>query len=358
MKETSSKTAKSLALPDDFQERVFQAIAVQRPAAAAYIREIRRKSPTATPAQIMRTIEAQYVASTTVASTAIGLSATIPGVGIPVALGLGVADLLFFYETTALFALAMTELRGIPVDDPERAKAVVLGALLGEKRRSKVTELILSVLPAGSTITGARAAAGSTLNGAAPKWGDLLAQQLPDSALVPVTMVLAQRAIAQGAVMGTVKISSKAIPVVGAVAGGATSFYFGSGVVKSVRDGFSAPVETWPAWLELTDSDGDGIPDPPRAVLALREAADSAKDFGESMWERVVDATEAFRPVDLDGDGIPDEARALTAVKTATAAAGDLAKITGARAANVTAAVARRFKRDDGREDAEPAPTV
>lgn len=45
----------------------------------------------------------------------------------------------------------MTELRGIPIDDPERAKAVVLGALLGEKRRSKATELVLSVLPADST---------------------------------------------------------------------------------------------------------------------------------------------------------------------------------------------------------------
>jgi hypothetical protein len=349
----SSESTPSVLLPDDFQERVFKAIAVQRPAAAAYIKEIRRKNPDATPARVMKTIEAQYVASTTLASTAIGATATIPGVGIPVALGLGVADLLFFYETTALFALTMTELRGIPIDDPERAKAVVLGALLGEKRRSKVTELILSVLPAGSTITGARAAAGTTLGSATPKWGDLLAQQLPDSALVPVTMVLARRAIAQGAVMGTVKISSKAIPVVGAVAGGATSFYFGSGVVKSVRDGFSAPVESWPEWLELTDADGDGVPDPSRAVLALRAASDSAKDFGESVWERVVDATDAFRSVDIDGDGIPDEARALTAVRGAATAAGGLAKSVGARTAGAAGAVVKIFKRDDDEDESE-----
>lgn len=352
--ETRDKTP-TPALPDDFQERVFTAIAVQRPAAAAYIKEVRRKNPSATPAQVMKTIEAQYVASTTIASTAIGASATIPGVGIPVALGLGVADLIFFYETTALFALTMTELRGIPIDDPERAKAVVLGALLGEKRRSKVTELVLSVLPAGSTITGARAAAGTALQGATPKWGDLLAQQLPDSALVPVTMVLAQRAIAQGAVMGTVKISSKAIPVVGAIAGGATSFYFGSGVVKSVRDGFSAPADSWPAWLEPTDADGDGQPDPSRAVLALRAASASAKDFGEGVWERVVTATDAFRSVDLDGDGIPDEARALTAVKGAATAAGGLAKSVGAKTTNAAGSVARMFKRgadDEGDREA------
>lgn len=350
-KADNAKATAAVALPDDFQERVFKAIAVQRPAAAAYIKEIRRKNPAATPAQVMKAIEAQYVASTTIASTAIGASAAIPAVGIPVALGLGVADLIFFYETTALFALTMTELRGIPIDDPERAKAVVLGVLLGEKRRTKVTELILSVLPTGSTITGARAAAGTTLQGATPKWGDLLAQQLPDSALVPVTMVLARRAIAQGAVMGTVKISSKAIPVVGAVAGGATSFYFGSGVVKSVRDGFSAPVDSWPDWLELTDADGDGVPDPSRAVTALRAASDSAKDFGEGVWERVVDATDAFRSVDLDGDGIPDEARALTAVKGAATAAGGLAKSVGAKTSNAANSVVKIFKHDSEEDD-------
>jgi hypothetical protein len=126
---------------------------------------------------------------------------------------------------TALFALCMAELRGIPIDDPERAKAVVLGAVLGEKRKSKVTELVMAALPAGTTIAGARAVAGTSIVGAPPKWGDVLAQQLPDSALVPVTVVLARQAIAKGVVMGTVKISSKAIPVIGAVAGGATSFF-------------------------------------------------------------------------------------------------------------------------------------
>lgn len=97
----------AVALPDDFQDRVFNAIAVQRPAVVAYIKEVRRKNPDAAPAQVMKTIESQYVATTTIASAAVGASATIPAVGIPVAIGLGVADLIFFYETTALFALCM-----------------------------------------------------------------------------------------------------------------------------------------------------------------------------------------------------------------------------------------------------------
>lgn len=349
----TAQAGSKVALPEDFQDRVFKAIAVQRPAATAYIKEIRRKKPNATPAEVMKTIESQYVATTTAASAAIGASASIPAVGVPVAIGLGVGDLIFFYETTALFALCMAELRGIPIDDPDRAKAIVLGALLGEKKRNKVTSMVLAALPAGATIAGARSVAGVAASGASAKWGDLIAEQLPDSALVPVTIVLAKQAIAQGAVMGTVKISSKAIPVIGAAAGAATSFYFGSSVVKSCRTGFSDPVETWPEWLELTDADGDGIPDPSKAVLAMRAAADSAKDFGENVWGRMVDATEMFRSVDLDGDGIPDAPRAVTAVKGAASgtakvvggAAVGSAKAVGSAATGTASAVAGLFKR-------------
>lgn len=314
-----------VALPADFQDRVFKAIAVQRPAATAYIKEIRRKKPTATPAEVMKTIESQYVASTTAASAAIGASASIPAVGIPIAIGLGVGDLIFFYETTALFALCMAELRGIPVDDPERAKAIVLGALLGEKKRNKVTSMVMAALPAGATIAAGRSAASVLASNTSPKWGDLIAEQIPESALVPVTIVLAREAIAKGAMMGTVKLSSKAIPVIGAAAGAATTFYFGSSVVKSCRSGFSEPIDTWPEWLELVDADGDGIPDPSKAVLAMRAASDSAKDFGENVWSKLVDGTSVFRSVDLDGDGIPDEAQALTAVKGAATAVGGAA---------------------------------
>ena len=71
----SSKPGNAVALPDDFQERVFKAIAVQRPAVTAYIKEIRRRHPDATPAQVMRIIEKQYVATTTSASAVVGASA-------------------------------------------------------------------------------------------------------------------------------------------------------------------------------------------------------------------------------------------------------------------------------------------
>ena len=273
---TSGSTPAPVVLPGDFQDRVFKAIAVQRPAALAYIQEVRRKHPGATPADVMRIIEQHYVRTTTSASAAVGATATIPAVGIPTALGLGVADLLFFYESTAMFAICMAELRGYRIDDPERAKVVVLGAMLGEKRKSRVTDLVMTALPGGASFTGARLATSSTVSKVSPKWGDLLAQQLPDSALVPVAMVLAREALARGAIMGSVRIGSKALPVIGAFIGGASSYYFGTGVVKSCRAGFSAPLETWPEWLELGEGDAVLGQISATAFGAVRTVSDSA----------------------------------------------------------------------------------
>lgn len=173
--------------------------------------------------------------------------------------------------------------------------------------------------------------------------------------------------------MGTVKISSKAIPVIGAAAGAATSFYFGSSVVKSCRTGFSAPADEWPEWLELVDEDGDGIPDPSKAVLAMRTASESAKEFGENVWERMVDATEMFRSVDIDGDGIPDAPRAVTAVKGAANAVGGAASGTakavggaavgsaravGNAASGTANAVAGLLKRNNKKRSLEEPPAV
>jgi len=284
---TEYQTTASAVLPADFQERLFAIIAKQRPAALGYIKELRRKHPGASPADIAAIIEKRYVTLTTGASASIGATATIPVVGIPTAIGLGVADLLFFYESTALFAICMAELRGYRIDDPERAKVVVLGAMLGEKRKSRVTELAMTALPAGATFAGARMATENTISRVSPKWGDLLAQQLPDSALVPVAMVLAKEAMARGAVMGTARIGSKALPVIGAVVGGATSYWFGSSVVKSCREGFSAPLAEWPAWLEPSAGDAVSAQVSSKAIEAAKKGSDAvvgtAKKAGSSL---------------------------------------------------------------------------
>jgi hypothetical protein len=79
------------------------------------------------------------------------------------------------------------------------------------------------------------------------------------------------------------------------------------------------------AWLALAadkttrvfrsvDLDGDGIPDEPQALTAMKSAGSAIVGAGSS-------ATRAFRRVDRDGDGIADEPAALSALRGLSTAA-------------------------------------
>lgn len=314
--ELVAEKAKELAQGQGFQAQIFKAIAVQRPVVLEYLRSVRRDKPHAAPADLLKELDSRYVATVTITSSGVGASAAIPGVGIPIALGLGVADLLFFYETSALYVLAVAELHGIPVTDPDRARPLVLGMLLGQKSQSEVSKWVLTSFGAGG-VSQARTFATGAVSKTLPKgWGEVLTEQLPDSALAPLTIVIGREALKMGGKLGAGTLG-KAIPFgVGAVIGGVGSFTFGRDVVKSSRMAFTEKPDVFPDWLQEYEKP-ERNPEPSRAALALEAAAGNVKDFGEGVWGKVSAATEAFRSVDLDGDGIPDEARALTAVKRA-----------------------------------------
>ncbi|WP_061965748.1 hypothetical protein [Demequina aurantiaca] len=324
----------------DFQSRLYKAIAVQRPVVLEYLKSVRRDKPHATPSQILKELDRRYVATVTVASTGVGASAAIPVVGIPVALGLGVADLVFFYEASALYVLAVAELHGTEVSDIERTRPLILGVMLGEKSQSQLSKIVLQASGAG-VITQARTAADGTVAQVLPEgWGKVLTQQLPDSALVPVATVIAREALTAGARFGAGTLG-KVIPFgIGAAAGGLASFKFGSDVVKAARVAFPAPPTDFPSGLVDFHKPAPGSVEPSRAVKALQSAKNKAADFGEASWGKATDVAGVFRAVDTTGDGIPDEARALRTVKrTGSAIKG--AATGGARA------VGSRLKRKE-----------
>ncbi|MGP6170374.1 hypothetical protein ACTU6V_04090 [Microbacterium sp. A204] len=314
--ELVAEKAKEMAKGEGFQAQIFKAIAVQRPVVLEYLRSVRRDKPNASPADLLKELDSRYVATVTITSSGVGASAAIPGVGIPIALGLGVADLLFFYETSALYVLAVAELHGISVTDPDRARPLVLGMLLGQKSQSEVSKWVLTSFGAGG-VSQARSFATGAVSKSLPKgWGEVLTEQLPDSALAPLTIVIGREALKIGGKFGAGTLG-KAIPFgVGAVIGGVGSFTFGRDVVKASRLAFPTTPDAFPDWLQEY-AKPERNAEPSRAAVALEAAAGNVKDFGEGVWSKVSAATEAFRAVDLDGDGIPDEARALTAVKRA-----------------------------------------
>lgn len=332
--------AKEMAKAEGFQAQIFKAIAVQRPVVLEYLKTVRRDKPNASPAELLKELDNRYVATVTITSSGVGASAALPGVGIPLALGLGVADLLFFYETSALYVLAVAELHGIRVDDPDRARPLVLGMLLGQKSQSEVSRWVLSAFPGASGVNQARSAANEVADTALREgWGSVLTQQLPDSALAPLTIVIGRESLKLGGKMGA-GVVGKAIPFgVGAVIGGVGSYTFGRDVVKAARLAFPAGAKAFPDWLlDFEKPSRQDLP-PSRAAVALESAASSVKDFSENVWGKVGAAADAFRSVDLDGDGIPDEARALTAAKRAGSAVAGTASNLGGKAVNAFRAV-------------------
>jgi len=344
--------ASDISKSEDFKSKIYQAISVQRPVVLEYLKSLRRGKPNATAAEILKELDKRYVATVTITSTGVGASAAIPVVGIPLALGLGVIDLLFFYETSALYVLAATELHGIEVSDAERARPLVFGMLLGQKSQSQVAKLVRQAAGAGG-VDQARALATGMVGRRLPAgWGEVLTQQLPDSALAPLETVIARRALMGGAKFeaGTL---GKAIPFgFGAVVGGVGSFTFGRDVVKAARLAFPMPPTDFPEALLDFQKPEPEIVEPSRAVKALQSAADNVSDFGEAVWDKATDVVDVFRSVDIDGDGVPDEARALTAAKRARSA------ITGAAVGSV-GAVGSLFKRkgdDNAAEKPEPDP--
>src|SRR5450756_1359850 len=191
--------ASDISKSEDFKSKIYQAISVQRPVVLEYLKSLRRGKPNATAAEILKELDKRYVATVTITSTGVGASAAIPVVGIPLALGLGVIDLLFFYETSALYVLAATELHGIEVSDADRARPLVFGMLLGQKSQSQVAKLVRQAAGAGG-VDQARALATGMVGRRLPAgWGEVLTQQLPDSALAPLETVIARRALMAGA---------------------------------------------------------------------------------------------------------------------------------------------------------------
>ena len=91
---------------------VDRAVRVQQPAVAAYVERLRRRRPDATPAEIVETIERQFLAAVTSTGAAIGGTATVPGIGTVSALALSAGETVAFLETSAVFVLG-AEGRGL-----------------------------------------------------------------------------------------------------------------------------------------------------------------------------------------------------------------------------------------------------
>lgn len=212
-------------------------LTVQRPVVLAHIRSIRRQFPGATPDQIIRILERRYLAAVTTGGALVGASSVLPAVGTGAALALSAAETAGFLEASALFAQSVTEIHGIVVDDPDRARALVMTLVLGDAGTDLVRQL------AGQA------------TGAAPSrnafWGEMVTKNLPRAAIGPIADRLKQTFVKRFTVTQGGNVAGRLLPFgIGAAVGGVGNHLLGKQIVRTAREAFGPAPAAFPATLE------------------------------------------------------------------------------------------------------------
>ena len=212
-------------------------LTVQRPVVLAHIRSIRRGRPNASPAEIIRTLERRYLTAVTTGGAAVGATAVVPAIGTGTSLALSAVETAGFLEASALFAQSITEVHGIVVDDPDRARALVMTMVLGT---------------AGTELVGQLA---GQVTGSAPArtafWGETITKNLPRAVMGPIADRIKCTFVKKFAVAQGTNVVGRLIPFgIGAAIGGGGNHLLGRQIVRTAREGFGPAPDTFPSWLE------------------------------------------------------------------------------------------------------------
>jgi hypothetical protein len=201
-------------------------LAVQRPAVIANIKAIRRLRPEATPEQVLKVLEREYLAAVTTGGAAVGASAVIPGVGTGAALALSGVETAGFLEASALFAQSVSELHGIAIREPDRARALVMALMLGEGGRKLVKQFAGQMGGKGGMERSAF-------------WGEMVTTSLPQTIMAPLVDTLKRRFLRSFITRQSGTVIGRLVPFgIGAVVGGTGNHLLGRRVISSSREAF------------------------------------------------------------------------------------------------------------------------
>ncbi len=217
---------------------------VQAPAVRAYVARLRRSNPDAGPAEIVTKLEKHYLAAVMASGAAVGSAAAFPGIGTITALSAVAGETVLFLEATAAFVLAVAEVHGIPVEDRERRRTLVLAALVGEDGNGAVKDLL-----------GASRTSGAWL---------AEAELLPLPVVSQLNSRMTQYFVKKYTMKRAAMAFGKMLPVgIGAAIGGGGNRMMGKKIVENARKAFGPAPARWPGTLRVlpaVDSDMDDQP--------------------------------------------------------------------------------------------------
>ncbi|MDO5035118.1 MAG: hypothetical protein Q4E01_07040 [Actinomycetaceae bacterium] len=104
------------------------------------VNRLRLENPGATPADIEAIVTREFRSLAANTSGAAGAAAAVPGLGTAAALGVSSAQLAGFVSEAGYYVLTLAHIHGIPMDDMEKRRLLVLTSLMGEQGEEIATQ--------------------------------------------------------------------------------------------------------------------------------------------------------------------------------------------------------------------------
>lgn len=211
-------------------------LSVQRPLVVAHVRLLRAAYPSATPAELLRKIDLQFLNTVTVTGGGAGAVAAVPGIGTVASIGVTGVETLSFFELSALYGQAVAEIHGLHISDPERARALVMSLMLGDTGRKLVGQFAKTATGRGSR---------------EQFWGEVITGGLPGNMFEQLTKRIRKAFMKRILTRIGASGIGKLVPFgVGAVLGGVGNRKLAQTIVESAREAFGPPPAAFP--LELS----------------------------------------------------------------------------------------------------------
>ena len=205
---------------------VDRGLSIQEPAVQAYLTRARQRRPDASPAEVVASMERQYLASVAALGAGAGATSAVPGAGTLAGIAVNVAEVGAFLEASALFVLALSEVHGVRVDDLERRRTLLLAVVMGDS---------------GSKIV--QKAAGRT----GPYWAKAIANGVPLSTINAVNKVLGPRFVTRYGTRQGILVLARDLPFgVGAAIGAGGNAALGALTIAGARRAFGPAPASWP----------------------------------------------------------------------------------------------------------------
>lgn len=219
-------------MPRLLTEALDKAVSIPSTTIEAHVATLRARNPGASPAQVVRMLEREYLLVVAGTGAAVGAAAALPAVGTGIALALTTSDVATFFGASAAFSLAVASVHGIAVEDTERRRALLMATILGDSGARAVSD----------------AAEISTLH-----VGRVLLTRLPMSTVKKVNNTLTRRLVRNQAVKQTGLAFGRLLPFgVGAAVGAAGGQALGRSVVEGARAAFGPPPDHFSQAVEVT----------------------------------------------------------------------------------------------------------